>query len=320
MKKIILLASVVLFAALTSTAQNNLDKSFTGIKKIKMNIASGDCKIQKGTTSGVSVSLKHSYDNGFEPTVEQEGDRLIIKENFRNRSMNGEARWTLTVPDGIDVSFHAGSSNLDISGLSLTLDATTGSGNLTFADLKGDIRATTGSGEVELENFDGEINTSTGSGNTRVSKSKGDITITCGSGNVRVLDSQAIFSASTGSGNISARNVSINGSSRFTSGSGDSELTLSSTPQYDLSVSSGSGNAELNFNGNEIKGQIVMKASKKNGSISAPFDFDQTEEIENGNNGDWNNTVIKKTVKKGNGTQKISVSTGSGKAILKNKS
>jgi hypothetical protein len=320
MKKIILLASVVLFTTLASTAQNNLDKSFTGIKKIKMTIASGDCIIKKGASAGVNVSLKHSYSEGFEPTIEQEGDRLILKETFRNRSMSGDATWTLTIPDGIDVSFHAGSSNLDISGLSLNLDATTGSGNLTFADVKGDIRATTGSGEVEFENFDGEISTTTGSGNTRVSKSKGDITVSCGSGNVRVLDSQAIFSASTGSGNISGRNVSINGSSRFSSGSGDSELILASSPQYNLSVSSGSGNAKLDFNGNEIKGEIVMKASKRNGSISAPFDFDQTEEIENGNNSDRDNIVIRKTAKKGNGTQKISVSTGSGNAILKGKS
>jgi hypothetical protein len=223
MKKILFL-SVVLLTAFISSAQNNLDKSFTGIKKIRMNIASGDCKIQKSAGAGVSVSLRHTYERGYQPVVEQEGDRLTIKEDWdrnNNNNNNGDATWTLTVPDGIDVSFHAGSSNLDISGLSLTLNAITGSGNLLFADVKGDIKATTGSGEVELENFDGEISSTTGSGNARVSKSKGDITVTCGSGNVRLLDSQATFAATTGSGNISGRNITINGSSQFASGSGD---------------------------------------------------------------------------------------------------
>jgi hypothetical protein len=322
MKKIILLASAVLFTTLVSIGQNNLDKSFTGVKKIKMSIASGDCKIQKSTGAGVSVSLRYTFTNGYQPIVEQEGDRLILRENWdrnNNRNNNGEATWTLMVPDGMDLSFHAGSSNLDISGLSLDLNAITGSGNLTFTNLKGDIRATTGSGDVELENFDGEISTTTGSGSTRVSQSKGDLTVTCGSGNVKIMDSEATFSATTGSGDVSGRNISIKGSSRFTSGSGNSELVLASTPQFNLSVSSGSGNAKLDFNGNEIKGEIVMKANKKNGSISAPFEFDKTEEIDNGSRYD-NDITIQKTVVKGNGTQRISVSTGSGDAVIKGKS
>jgi hypothetical protein len=93
-------------------------------------------------------------------------------------------------------------------------------------------------------------------------------------------------------------------------------VILASSPKYNLSVASGSGNAELNFNGNEINGEIVMKANKRNGNISAPFEFDKTEEVENG---DRDNVTIKKTVTKGKGTQRISVSTGSGDAILKTK-
>jgi DUF4097 and DUF4098 domain-containing protein YvlB len=182
-----------------------------------------------------------------------------------------------------------------------------------ITDLKGDVEGTTGSGDVELINFNGEINANTGSGNMRVEKSTGDISLNCGSGNLKLNDNKASFSANTGSGNITARNLTLQGSSRFNTGSGDAEVVLAATPAFDLTVNSGSGDAELNFNGNEIKGEIVMKASKKHGNIVAPFNFDKTEEIDN--YGD--NTTVVKTAVKGNGTNRISVGTGSGSAIIK---
>lgn len=294
--------------------QTTLHKNFSGVKKIRMTTASGSCKIQKSKGSEVEVDLQHTFDQSrYEPRIEQEGDRLMIKEIFHGNTNNGNSTWTLSIPEGMSVAFTTGSGNLDVSGLTIELDATTGSGDLTFTDLKGDVEGTTGSGDVELINFNGEINANTGSGNMRVEKSTGDISLNCGSGNLKLNDNKAAFAANTGSGNITARNLTLQGSSRFNTGSGDAEVILASSPTFDLSVNSGSGDAELNFNGNEIKGEIVMKASKKHGNIIAPFDFDKTEEIDN--YGD--NTTVVKTAVKGNGTNRISVGTGSGSAIIK---
>jgi hypothetical protein len=309
-----ILASLFFLIPALLAAQTNVHKNFGGIKKIRMTTSSGSCKIQKAKGTEVEIDLLHTFDqSSYEPRMEQEGDRLMIKENFRKNNNNGKSNWTLSIPEGLSVTFTTGSGNLEVAGLTIELDATTGSGDLLFTDLKGDVEGTTGSGDVELINFNGEINANTGSGNMRVEKSTGDISLNCGSGNLKLNDNKASFSANTGSGNITARNLTLQGSSRFNTGSGDAEVVLAATPAFDLTVNSGSGDAELNFNGNEIKGEIVMKASKKHGNIVAPFNFDKTEEIDN--YGD--NTTVVKTAVKGNGTNRISVGTGSGSAIIK---
>ena len=90
-------------------------------------------------------------------------------------------------------------------------------------------------------------------------------------------------------------------------------MSLAASPKFNISITSGSGDAELNFNGNEISGEIVMQANKGNGNIQAPFGFDKTEEIDNGGK---NNITVKKTVAKGGGSNLIKISTGSGNAVL----
>ena len=314
MKKIALLAVTTLFVPLLLTAQIDLNKSFSGVKKVKMNTSSGDCKISKSTGSNVTVNLKHTYDvSRYTPSIEQQGDQLIIKEVFKSGNNNGESTWALTLPDGVDLAVNTGSGNIEVSDLNLNLTSSTGSGNLDFKNVKGKINGTTGSGDVELENFNGTLRANTGSGNIKVGNSKGDISLNCGSGDLSLSDSQAAMAVNTGSGSIDGRSITINGKSSFNTGSGNAEIILAATPKYDLSINSGSGDAVLDFNGNEIKGEIVMRASKQHGDITAPFQFDKTEELEEGGN----NTTIQKTAVRGNGTNRIAISTGSGDAVIK---
>ncbi len=309
------IAVVVILAPVSLFAQKELNKSFTGIKKIRMNTSSGGCKIGKSSNASVTVGVKYSFDDDqFEPSIVQEGDRLVIREKFKGHSVSGDADWVLSVPDNTDIQFNTGSGNVESSNMALQLDAVTGSGDLVFTNITGEIKGTTGSGDVELDNFNGEIDATTGSGSMSVNKSSGEIKLNCGSGNIRITDSKATFRANTGSGKIAGRNITLDGSSSFNTGSGDAQVVLAATPQFDIGVNSGSGNAELNFNGNAIIGEIVMRASKRYGKITAPFEFDKTEELREG--GDQ--VTVEKTAVKGNASHRISVSTGSGEAILKN--
>lgn len=295
-------------------AQKKLSKTFSGIKNIRMNTASGNCVIRKSTDSRVTVDLTYSFgEDAYEPVITQEGDRLVIKEKFHGHSSRGSADWMLTVPDNLDIEFSTGSGNIDATDLVLRLKATTGSGNYDLIGVSGEVKLNTGSGNIDLENTKGIVDATSGSGHFRVSKSSGEMTLTTGSGNPKLMDCKGSFRVTTGSGNINGSNISVDGSSSFTTGSGNAEVALASTPQHDLSITSGSGDAVLNFNGNEIKGEIVMKASKKHGEINAPFAFDKTEEISQ-----WKDEVtVQKTVVKGSATPHISISTGSGDATLK---
>lgn len=312
--KISILSVWMMLLLVGSSYAQQLHKSFEGVKKIRINTTSGDCQLIKGSGSSVTVDLEHTFGDALSPEVEQNGDILEVRETFRSGSSRGNSKWTLSIPDGIDVKFSSGSGNFDASNLSFDLDASTGSGDLTFAVIKGDVEGTSGSGDVTLDNFAGELKMNSGSGNITVSKSQGDMSLNCGSGNVRITDSKASFSANSGSGNVVGHNVTLTGSSKFNSGSGDAEILLGAAPSYNISVNSGSGDSQLDFNGAKIQGEVVMRANKKNGIIKAPFDFDKTEEL----NEHGNQVVVKKTAVKGNADIKIAVSTGSGVAVLKN--
>lgn len=305
--------AVALICGAASAQVKLLNKTYSGIKKIRMTTSAGSCKILKGGKD-VEIKMVHTYDDDrYEPRIEQEGDRLIISERFNARNVQGDSEWTLSVPDGIFIDFNTGSGNIEASSLTIDFEGNTGSGNIYFTSTKGNFDCNTGSGDIELEQFDGEIKGNTGSGNIKVAKSLGELRLNTGSGNIRVREANAALSLNTGSGDIDAEGVTLAGSSNFNTGSGNSEVVLAKSPKYDISVNSGSGNALLDFNGNDIAGEVVMKMDKRNGSISAPFQFDKTEEI---NNGDKNTTVVK-TAQRGNGTNRISVGTGSGEATLK---
>ncbi|MBA4144863.1 MAG: hypothetical protein C0523_03795 [Cytophaga sp.] len=314
MKQITRMAVLALFLPLLVSAQTNLNKSFSGIKKIKMSTASGDCKISKNSGSAVTVNLKHTYEAGrYTPLIEQQGELLTIKEEFQSGNNNGQSTWTLTVPDEVEIALTSGSGDIDVADLKSDLTITTGSGNLDFRNIKGKLKGTTGSGDVAFDHFDGTLSANTGSGNMKLANSKGEVSLSCGSGDLSLTDSQVAIKANTGSGNIEGRNITFNGKSSFNTGSGDAEIILSATPKYDIAIGSGSGNAVLDFNGNEIKGDIVMRAGKHQGEIIAPFDFDETEEINQGGN----STMIQKSVVKANGSNRINISTGSGDAVIK---
>lgn len=310
-----ILAIILLCAPIALLAQKEISKTFTGVKSIRIQTASGDCKIIKSADASVAVSVRHGYDEReYEPVFEQSGDRLELKENYKANSVNGSGPvWTLTIPEGIDVRFRTGSGDVEAANMKLRMDVNTGSGSVAFRKVSGDVTINTGSGDLDIEEYDGILDANTGSGTARVTNSKGELKLNCGSGNIRIADSQAQFRASTGSGDVTARNLKLTASSRFNSGSGDTEVILGGSPAFDVSVGSGSGNAELNFNGNEIAGEIVMTANKNRGSIVAPFEFDKVEETK-----EWGDQVtVRKSVVRGNGKQKVSVSTGSGEAIIR---
>jgi len=316
MKKIISLTAIMLLITAAVFSQTTVKKSFTGIKRIKISTSSGSCEIRKSSGNAVELELSHSFDErSFTPRIEQSGDRLDLGEEFMGRNFNGSVRWKLSVPDGLRVTFNTGSGGLTVDGVNIDLQAGSGSGDLEFSTVKGTVEATTGSGNVEIADFNGEARMNTGSGGMMVTNSEGDLDLNCGSGTIRINQAKGALSVNTGSGNVNADKITITSSSRFNTGSGRAKVTLAATPKFDISVNSGSGDAELNFNGNEIVGEVIMKSSKRHGNISAPFSFDKSEEIEQGR-GDDNVTIVK-TAQRGKGTNRIVVGTGSGDAILR---
>lgn len=312
MKKLFTLPLCLLFM-LNAFAQGSLNKRFDNVRQLRMSTASGDCKLVKGTGPEVVVELHHTYDTDvFHPEVTQEEERLFIKEVFSGNTSGGRSTWTITLPDNLEIKFSTGSGNLVASNLTAEIDINTGSGDIELQEMKGEVKANTGSGDIDGKGLSGELKMNTGSGDIAVSNSSGEVNLNCGSGDIRIDNIKASFRVNSGSGTVRSNRVTLTGSSSFNSGSGDAEVVLAATPKYDVTVNSGSGDATLNFDGNAIEGEIVMRANKRRGEIQAPFEFDKTEEIEQGNQ-----LIVKKTVQKGSSDVKVKIGTGSGTATIK---
>jgi hypothetical protein len=303
---------LLLIAFVSYGQEQTVTKNFKGIKSIRLATASGDITLKKGSGTDVNVVLKHTYDKDeFEPVFEESDGRLEIEEKFDRGSHNGSSKWTLEIPDNLDVKINTGSGDIKVDGLNIELRSNTGSGNVLITSVKGDLDFNTGSGDIEIEKGDGEIRLNTGSGRIQANGGTGVYSFNAGSGDMRIENLNGDFRVNTGSGNINAKGIAVNGSSSFNTGSGSASVTLAGALNHSISVNSGSGNSTLNFNGNAINGEVVMTANKR-GEIVAPFKFDKEEEIRDGNN----SSRIEKTAKLGTKDIRIKVGTGSGTAEI----
>lgn len=292
-----------------------ITKKFSGIKQIAITTSSSDIILTKGNSSDVEVQVEFTFSkNEYEPIFEQDGDVLKLKEEFHKNSVSGNSKWRLTIPDGMKVKSNSGSGNLEASDLKIDFKSSTGSGNYKWKNISGESSISTGSGDIRIDSFDGLVKVSAGSGNISLVDSKGDLNAGTGSGNIDIEDFKGTVKAGTGSGNVKAEKLSLVSKSSFGTGSGDVFVKLNGPLTSSISLGSGSGDAVLDCNGTKLEGLLVMSASKKHGKIVAPYKFDKTEEV-NDNDDD---VTVRKTVQLGSATNEIKISTGSGKAEVKN--
>lgn len=309
-----ILVFLFIIVVLVANGQD-INKTFSGIKKIRLNTSSGDIVLAKGSSNEVQVKVTFTYGSDeYQPVFEQSGSMLTLKEDFHKQSVSGKSTWTLTIPDGLELRASSGSGNVEANDLKMTISANTGSGNYTWKNVSGDSDINTGSGDIELDAYQGDIDLNTGSGNIALTKTSGDVHANTGSGNISMTNVKGGVSANTGSGNIKAQEMNFTSKGSFNTGSGRVLLVLSSPLTQNLSLNSGSGDAVLDCKGTKLEGKLVMTTSKKHGDIKAPFTFDKTEEVN-----DWgnDNTQIRKTVQLGSSNVEIKISTGSGTAEVR---
>jgi hypothetical protein len=313
MKKIFFLAFLLVASVFTFAQEKSIDKTFNNVKSIKLTTASGDIILKKGSGSAVKLTIKYTYNESeFTPEISENGGRLTLKEELTRGNHSGNSTWSLELPDNVSLNISTGSGDMTISELNATVKTNSGSGDVEISNLKGNLDTNTGSGNITLEKVDGEISLNVGSGDIRTSQSSGTFSFNAGSGNIRLDQLKGEFSINVGSGDIRANAITINHESKFNSGSGNTQVSLATGLDHDISVNSGSGDATLAFNGNAISGEVIMSANKRSGNIIAPFKFDKEETIEEGNS----SPVIRKTAKLGTKDITIKVSTGSGTAEI----
>ena len=310
-----------LFMATAAFGQKTIDKTFENIKFIRVEIASGNAIVKKSDSDKIKVTVEYTYDDDeYAPDFRVSGSNLRIREEFergrrRNWNNRGRSEWTLEIPDGLELDLNTGSGNVDIEGVNLLMRASSGSGNVSLENTDGDTRVNTGSGNITVYTAKGELSANTGSGTIRVRDLEGDSDLNTGSGNIRASGVSGSARYNTGSGNIDADNITLTDHSRFSTGSGNVTVKLGAELNFDLDLSTGSGNATLDFNGQKIEGKFFMEASSKN-SISAPFSFDEEYESDGGYGRRNRRWVKEATI--GSKDIRIDISSGSGSARVRN--
>jgi DUF4097 and DUF4098 domain-containing protein YvlB len=308
------LAAVLLLtvSALAGRKETEI-RTYEAKELVEVNTVSGNLVVKVGESDKIIVELEYSVrprDN-YEPRFRERDNAIELSERFHGSS-NGSSYWTVTVPKETRIEFSTASGDLVVDGLSGDIDAEIASGNIDIYNCSGDFDLRTASGSIDFDSCGGAFDLSTASGRIRISRCSGVFDLSVASGGIRALDCRGEFDLSTASGSVRASDVVIEGRSSFSSASGSAYVTLAESTEFDLSVSSASGKAILDFGGNPVKGYFEFLAREDRGRIEAPYDFDGEDYFRR-----HGNEYVRKTFAVGGDTPEIRIETASGTAALR---
>jgi putative adhesin len=232
--------------------------------RLILNNSAGKIAIRRGEEGVISVAAtKHTSGIGISPEkiqvhYDQYGDAVNITTDvawnlfqFGMRSVEFE----ITVPASCDMQVGSGSGRLLVQGTQGNIRLSTGSGRIEMRDLQGQIAMKTGSGRIKADYIHGQILARTGSGGIEGSFLEGQVELITGSGGISVVQStlQGISRFSTGSGGITFEGaLDPSGKSEMKTGSGGIRLQLPDNAAFSLNAKTGSGGVHNAFGGNEV--------------------------------------------------------------------
>lgn len=302
LRQVALIAGIVLASTGQVIAGQTISKSFQGITAVELDFVSGAAIIHGGKGTQVTLELTFSYDQDcFKPRIEQRGDHLILEEDFHGYSCSGHSTWHLTVPADLNVEFSSASGNLDLTGVNGEFELSSASGDLTLTDSKGEFEIYNASGRISLKD------------------SNGDIDLDNASGRIVIDHASGRFRIDNASGDVDARGLQVDHRSSFSTASGDIEISLARSLTQDVTLSSASGDALLNYAGHPMRGTFEFQARAGRGHIESPFPFDSEAEF----SGDWGRSrwgaavYVKKIFTRGAEGPRVLLRTGTGSVVLR---
>ena len=324
--------SFMVSAALLAAPEEKVDKTFSKKDEIRFKLVLGDCHLKKSSDGRIHVHLVYSYepDMSYEPRMEERRDTLYLEEKMHGNNPKGYSRWTVEVPDDIEIDFNSATGNLVVEGLNIEIDGSTGTGDIDLIQVDGKYDISTGTGNVELSQAKGEFELSSGTGNVNASDSEGEFELSSGTGNVNASDSEGEFELSSGTGNVKIKNckgnfeassgtnnvnaegLTIDLDGEFSSGTSDVEVSFPDGTDFELRISSGTDDAILSMNGKQIKGYFEFTCHERRGRIVCPVKFDKEEEYKKNDE-----TYLRKSFTQGKDVPKVYIKTGTGTARLK---
>ena len=98
----------------------------------------------------------------------------------------------------------------------------------------------------------------------------------------------------------------------FSSASGRVRVSLAESPEVDLDISTASGRAVLDYNGNPLSGHYEFVCKARKGRVSSPVDFEDEETFRR-----HGERYIARTFTKGSDAPQILLGTATGSVTLK---
>jgi len=260
-QKTLLLMSMIslLFLYAQAGDKKEVNKTFKPKEMVDIKTVSGDCVIKKGSSSEINVQVVYTYpDDEFQVVFEEAGNTLVMKEEFlkkeHNCSNEGKSHWTVTLPEKTKVEFKSASGDLDVNGLMNGLSVKVASGDVIAKDISGNIQVKSASGDINIDNSSGEITAAAASGDIKLNNVKGT------------------FDIKAASSDIQANGIQFDKESSFKTVSGELLVKLSKSSTVDLSLTTVSGDATLDYNGNPVTGYFEFNGQKDNISSDIPLE------------------------------------------------
>lgn len=293
MKRLTILTVLILSLVLLNlhAGEKEVNKTFKAKENVMIKTVSGDCVVKKGTSGEIKVHVVYTYPaDKFKPVFEEEGNTLIVKEDFKSGNVKGKSSWTVTVPMKTNITFKAASGDFAVAGL------------------EGKMLVKMASGDAKLKDINGDVGVELASGDAHIGKVNGDVKVSAASGDIKITDAKGSVKVKCASGDIEASGVALTGESEFQSVSGSVEVILAESSKYDLDLKTVSGDILLDYNGNAVKGYFTFKGQKGNIDSDIPFDS---------KDGSKYNPFTKAYFKKGGDSPKVSMKTVSGEIKFK---
>jgi len=274
----------------------NINKTYSGIDELEIELVLSSCEIIKSNDTKIHVNVEYTYNEDvYKVVFKEKTDKLVVEEKFEDNDDNdGESIWKISIPDGMEVEFSSATGCLTLKGINAKLEGSSGTGCLTG------------------ENLSGKYELGSGTGNIEVTDSEGDFELNSGTGNVKISNSKGEFDANSGTGKVIAENIIILDSADMGSGTGKVIVINVQGKEFELEISSGTGNVELDLDGKKLDGHYILESRDKKGRIVSPFKIENTEEIDEGDS-----KRIRKSFTIGKSNTEISLSSGTGKVVLK---
>lgn len=276
---VLCLAAMTVVASASDQGQFQKTLQLNGAANLEVLTHSGDVTIHTGPAGSMTIIGRiHVGDRWLtgnrksdveqlesNPPIHQDGNRVKIDYvPFHDISIDYE----ITLPADTTVRTESGSGNLTIDGLQTGIDGHTGSGDVRLDHISGTSRVQSGSGNITARALAGPVDISASSGDIRIEQTAtGDVKAHTGSGNIEIQGVDGGLHAEAGSGNITVEGKPQS-SWYVKSGSGNAELRLPSDAGFDLEVSTGSGNINVDHPiTTTIQGRIQSPQKSVSGKV-----------------------------------------------------